>query len=139
MSFSMTSKKEKPWKLCHISEFDFFFTPLAPLLTKANRGAHPCAPPYILSTPVLLTCQTIYLYNHCDITFLTMFVLVDHPVNFPCRRKPVHPEKTHDFRQSVDRLFLHESLARIELGFLTKVKFAIFGGVRKANYSRSQR
>jgi hypothetical protein len=38
----MTSKKEKPWKLCHISEFDFF----APLLTKANRGAHPCAPPY---------------------------------------------------------------------------------------------
>ncbi len=24
MSFSLTSKKEKPWKLCHISEFDFF-------------------------------------------------------------------------------------------------------------------
>ena len=24
-------KKEKPWKLCHISEFDFF----APLMTKA--------------------------------------------------------------------------------------------------------
>jgi hypothetical protein len=34
-------KKEIPWKLCHISKFDFF----APLLTKANRGAHPCAPP----------------------------------------------------------------------------------------------
>jgi hypothetical protein len=34
-------KKGKPWKLCHISEFDFF----APLLTKANRGEHPCAPP----------------------------------------------------------------------------------------------
>ena len=34
MSFSLTSKKEKPWKLCHISEFDFY----APLLTKANRG-----------------------------------------------------------------------------------------------------
>ena len=30
---------------CHISEFDFFFTPLAPLLMKANGGAHPCAPP----------------------------------------------------------------------------------------------
>jgi hypothetical protein len=25
-----------------------------------------------------------------------------------------HPEKTHDFRQSVDRLFSHESVARIE-------------------------
>jgi hypothetical protein len=34
MSFSLTSKEEKPWKSCHISEFDFF----APLLTKANRG-----------------------------------------------------------------------------------------------------
>ena len=30
-----------------------------------------------------------------------------HPVNFPCGRKPEHPEKTHDFRQSVDRLFSH--------------------------------
>jgi hypothetical protein len=38
MSFSLTSKKEKPWELCHISEFDFF----APLLTKANRSANPC-------------------------------------------------------------------------------------------------
>jgi hypothetical protein len=27
-----------------ISEFDFF-APLATLLTKANRGANPCAPP----------------------------------------------------------------------------------------------
>ena len=25
-----------------------------------------------------------------------------HSVNFPCRTKPVYPEKTHDFRQSVD-------------------------------------
>ena len=25
-----------------------------------------------------------------------------HPVNFPCGRKPEYPEKTHDFRQSVD-------------------------------------
>jgi hypothetical protein len=40
-----------------------------------------------------------------------MFLLTD-PVNFPCGRKPEHPEKTHDFRQSVDRLF---SVARIEL------------------------
>jgi hypothetical protein len=27
-----------------------------------------------------------------------------HPVNFPCGRKPEYPEKTHDFRQSVDFL-----------------------------------
>ena len=26
----LTSKKEKPWKLCHISEFDFFAPPLHP-------------------------------------------------------------------------------------------------------------
>ena len=25
-----------------------------------------------------------------------------HPVNFPCGRKPEYPEKTHNFRQSVD-------------------------------------
>jgi hypothetical protein len=37
-----------------------------------------------------------------------------HPVNIPCWRKPEYPEKTHDFRQSVDRLFSHESVARIE-------------------------
>jgi hypothetical protein len=53
------------------------------------------------------------LYNICDITFLTMFILT-HPVNFPCERKPEHPEKTHDFRQSVNRLFSHESVARIQ-------------------------
>jgi hypothetical protein len=46
MSISLILKQEKPWKLSHISEFDFF----APLLTKANRGVHPCAPPY-KSTP----------------------------------------------------------------------------------------
>ena len=42
-----------------------------------------------------------------------MFILT-HPVSFPCGRKPEHPEKTHDFRQSVDWLFSHESVARIE-------------------------
>jgi hypothetical protein len=57
--------------------------------------------------------QTNDLYNNCDITFLTMFILT-HPVNFPYGRKPEHLEKTHDFRQSVDRLFSHESVARIE-------------------------
>jgi hypothetical protein len=43
----------------------------------------------------------ILQYNNCDITFLTMFIPT-HPVNFPCGRKPEHPEKTHDFWQSVD-------------------------------------
>jgi hypothetical protein len=36
-----------------------------------------------------------YLYDNCDITFLTVFILT-HPVNFPCGRKPEHPEKIHD-------------------------------------------
>ena len=44
---------------------------------------------------------------------MTVFILT-HPVNFPCERKPEHPEKTHDFRQSVDGLFSHESVTRIE-------------------------
>jgi hypothetical protein len=30
-----------------------------------------------------------------------------HPVNFPCGRKPEYPEKTHDFRQSVDFYSFH--------------------------------
>ena len=30
------------------------------------------------------------LYNNCNITFLTVFILT-HPVNFPCGRKPEHP------------------------------------------------
>jgi hypothetical protein len=47
MSFSLISKKEKHWKLCHISKFDFSAT----LLTKANRGVHPL--PYKSSNPPL--------------------------------------------------------------------------------------
>ena len=35
-----------------------------------------------------------------------------HPVNFPCGRKP---EKTHDFRQSVDILLSHEDWVRVTL------------------------
>ena len=65
---------------------------------------------------------------HCDITFLTVFILT-HPVNFPCGRKPERPEKTHDFRQSVDRLFSHESVARIEpTNFEVKEALALTGG-----------
>jgi hypothetical protein len=42
-----------------------------------------------------------------------VFILT-HTANFPCGWKPEHPEKTHDFRQSVDGLFSHESVVRIE-------------------------
>ena len=48
-----------------------------------------------------------------DITFLTIFILT-HPVNFPCGKKLMRPEKTYDFRQTVNRLFSHDSVARIE-------------------------
>jgi hypothetical protein len=38
------------------------------------------------------------------------------PVNFPCGRKPEYPEKTHDFRQSVDfLLFSREDWVRVAL------------------------
>jgi hypothetical protein len=56
---------------------------------------------------IILTTYAIYLYNNWDLTLLTVFILT-HPVNFPCGRKPEHPEKTHDFRQSVGWLFSHE-------------------------------
>ena len=53
-----------------------------------------------------------------------------HPVNFPCGKKPEYPEKTHDFRQSVDYtlfrkpttfgkaltiLFSHEDWVRVHI------------------------
>jgi hypothetical protein len=44
------------------------------------------------------------LYNNCDITFLSVFILT-HPVNFPYGRKLEHPAKTHDVRQNPDLLF----------------------------------
>ena len=39
--------------------------------------------------------------------FLIIFLTINpnHPVNFPCGRKPENPEKTHDFWQSVEELF----------------------------------
>ena len=46
-----------------------------------------------------------FIFTTIVITFLTAFILTHPAVNFPCRRKPEHPEKTHDFRQSVDSLF----------------------------------
>ena len=46
---------------------------------------------------------------------------LSHPVNSPCGREPEYPEKTHDFRQSVDyTLFtwVKSILLGIELGTL---------------------
>jgi hypothetical protein len=40
-----------------------------------------------------------------------MFILT-HPVNFPCGWKLDCPEKTHDFRQSVDKLITIFKLVR---------------------------
>jgi hypothetical protein len=40
--------------------------------------------------------RLFHLYNNCDVTFLTVFILT-HPVNFPRGRKPERLEKTHDF------------------------------------------
>ena len=37
-----------------------------------------------------------------------------HPPTFPCDKKPECPEKTHDFRQSVGKLFSHEKSPDIE-------------------------
>jgi hypothetical protein len=37
-----------------------------------------------------------------------------YPCQFPCGRKPECPEKTHNFWQSIDRLYSHESIAKIE-------------------------
>ena len=46
--------------------------------------------------------------------FLTVFIPT-HPVGFSCGRKLENPERTHDFRQSVDRPSVsHEFIARIE-------------------------
>jgi hypothetical protein len=45
-----------------------------------------------------------YIYNNCDITFFTVFILT-HPVNFPWRRKPELPEKTHVFGRALTDSF----------------------------------
>ena len=45
-----------------------------------------------------------YLYlQFLVLVFLT--INSNHPVNFPCERRPENPEKPHDFRQSVEELF----------------------------------
>ena len=50
----------------------------------------------------LLGLDYFVFHNNCDITFLTVFILT-HPVNFPCGRKPEHPEKTFAVKSIKDR------------------------------------
>ena len=42
--------------------------------------------------------QTIYFYNNCDYFLNRVYPNTPGDVNFPCGRKPEHPEKTHHFR-----------------------------------------
>jgi hypothetical protein len=53
-------KKEKPWKLCHISEFDF----LQPPCTHVDQGQQGCAP---LCTPYKST--PVVTYSKASVTF----------------------------------------------------------------------
>ena len=46
--------------------------------------------------------------------FPNNYSILTHPVNFPCVRKPENPEKTHDFRQSVEELFSREVRCSIQ-------------------------
>ena len=72
MSFSLISRKEKPW-------IWFFCTPFAPLLTKANRSVHPCAPPPpYKSTPVFVRKD---LCSKCWSSPCIFQVVVSQPIN----------------------------------------------------------
>jgi hypothetical protein len=50
---------------------------------------------YLLSLNYLSLQQLRYYVPNCVYP-------ITHPVNYPCGGQPEHPEKTHDFRQSVD-------------------------------------
>jgi hypothetical protein len=54
-----------------------------------------------LALPTMAGSPQQHYANYCGPFYLT------HPVNFPCGRKPRYPEKTHDFRQSVDFYSFH--------------------------------
>ena len=59
----------------------------------------------LLEEPKLhLLSLTIYIYKFYRHYFPNYYPILTHPVNFPCGRKSENPEKTHDFRQSVDEL-----------------------------------
>jgi hypothetical protein len=48
--------------------------------------------------------QILHAYLIIYLAQTTIFLqqLIAHPINFPCGTKQEYPEKTHDFRQSVD-------------------------------------
>ena len=46
---------------------------------------------------------------------ITVGLYCSHPVNFRYGKKPEYPEKTHDFRESVDILFSHEDWVQVTL------------------------
>ena len=75
MSFSMTSKKEKPWKFCHISEFDFFCTPPPPL----------APPPPYKSTPDFEVCDYTILPSSTGLCRLKKYAV---PSVFKLEFKP---------------------------------------------------
>jgi hypothetical protein len=83
------------------------------LLTSVNNvGSKTLFSPVEQRARHFLPCR-LFIFTTIVITFLAVFILTHH-VNFPWGRKPEHPEKTYNFRQSVDWLFSHESVARIE-------------------------
>ena len=51
---------------------------------------------------------TIYPYSNCD--YFLNCAQPNPPCQLSCEREPERPGKTHDFRQSVDWLFSHESI-----------------------------
>ena len=52
MSFSLTSKKEKPWKLCHISEF--FLHPPCTLVDQSQQGCAPLCTSLPINPPLIV-------------------------------------------------------------------------------------
>ena len=56
---------------------------------------------YYISIPNTLA---IYVYSFL-LSLFSLAIYPNPPCQLPCGRKPENPEKTHDFRQSVDQLF----------------------------------
>ena len=68
---------------------------------RLTKGPQAAAIQPIPNLPIILN----YLYLQF---FLIIFLTINpitHSINFPCGRKPENPDKTHDFRQSVNKLF----------------------------------
>ena len=51
---------------------------------------------YFIRTPI-----DYFIYNNCDITFLTVLYPKLGPVNFPCGRKPEDAEKPRTFGRAL--------------------------------------